>query len=177
MAKFMQILFVAFLAIALVSAEPKRFQGKRRFLARQEVAEEAVTPYPSADELKPEVPFNEAEAAEEQTPNQPDEVYGPPEQDVPVETDDVVPTEDEEAVAVAEEEEAVAAEEAAAEEAAAEEAAVEEEEAVESARLTARRAGARKSAARPAKLRKAAPARLQLQRQFVPQPIFYYITQ
>ncbi|XP_061390766.1 fibrous sheath CABYR-binding protein-like [Musca vetustissima] len=166
MAKFMQILFVAFLAIALVSAEPKRFQGRRRFLARQEVAEEAVTPYPSADELKPEVPFNEAEAPEEQTPNQPDEVYGPPEQDVPAETDDVVPVEEEEAVDVAEEEEAVAAEEA-----------VAEEEAVESARFTARRAGARRVAARPAKLRKAAPARLQLQRQFVAQPVFYYVAQ
>ncbi|XP_005177257.1 titin-like [Musca domestica] len=172
MAKFMQILFVAFLAIALVSAEAprRRFQGRRnRFLARQEVAEEAVTPYPSADELKPEVPFNEAEAPEQITPNQPDEVYGPPEQDLPAETEDVVPTaeEEEEAVAVAEEEEAIAAEEAAAE----------EEEAVESARLTARRAGARKSAVRAAKLRKAAPARLQLQRQFVPQPIFYYVSQ
>ncbi|XP_073842465.1 uncharacterized protein [Musca autumnalis] len=172
MAKFMQILFVAFLAFALVAAEPKRFQARRnRFLARQEVAEEAVTPYPSADELKPEVPFNEAEApveevpveetpVEEETPNQPDEVYGPPE------TDEVVPVvEEEDAVAVAEEE-AVAAEEAAA-----------EEEAVESARLTARRAGARKSAVRAAKLRKAAPARLQRQRQFVAQPVFYYITQ
>ncbi|XP_061390772.1 uncharacterized protein LOC133326114 [Musca vetustissima] len=158
MAKFMQILFVAFLAIALVSAEAprRRFQGRRRFLARQEVAEEAVTPYPSADELKPEVPFNEAEAPEEQTPNQPDEVYGPPEQDLPAETDDIVPVE--------EEEEAVAAEEAAA-----------EEEAVESARFTARRAGARRVAARPAKLRKAAPARLQ--RQFVRQPVFFYVAQ
>ncbi|XP_073842466.1 uncharacterized protein [Musca autumnalis] len=171
MAKFMQILFVAFLAFALVAAEPKRFQGRRnRFLARQEVAEEAVTPYPSADELKPEVPFNEAEAPVEETPveetpveetpNQPDEVYGPPE------TDEVVPVaEEEEAVAVAEEE-AVAAEEAAA-----------EEEAVESARLTARRAAARKSAVRAAKLRKAAPARLQRQRQFVAQPVFYYVAQ
>ncbi|XP_005177252.1 titin-like [Musca domestica] len=172
MAKFMQILFVAFLAIALVSAEAprRRFQGRRnRFLARQEVAEEAVTPYPSADELKPEVPFNEAEAPEQITPNQPDEVYGPPEQDLPAETDDIVPTaeeEEEEAVAVAEEEEAVAAEEAAA---------AEEEEAVESARLTARRAGARRFAARPAKLRKAAPARLQ--RPFVAQPVFFYVAQ
>ncbi|XP_005177256.1 uncharacterized protein LOC101888174 [Musca domestica] len=165
MAKFMQILFVAFLAIALVSAEAprRRFQARRnRFLARQEVAEEAVTPYPSADELKPEVPFNEAEAPEQITPNQPDEVYGPPELDLPAETDDIAPTaeEEEEAVAVAEEEEAVAV-----------------AEAVESARLTARRAGARKSAVRPAKLRKAAPARLQLQRQFVAQPVYFYVAQ
>lgn len=168
MAKFMQILCIAFLAVALCSAEParnSRFQGRRnRFLARQEVEAEpeAVTPYPSADELKPEVPFDEAIAPEEQTPNQPDEVYGPPEQDIPAETDDVVPVEEE--VVATEEEEAIAEEEAA----------VAEEEAL--ARLIARRGAFRRSA-RPAKLRKAAPARLQLQRQFVPQPVFYYVAQ
>lgn len=176
MAKFMQILFVAFLAVALCSAEParnSRFQGRRnRFLARQEVEAEpaAVTPYPSADELKPEVPFDEAVAPEEQTPNQPDEVYGPPEQDLPAETDDIVPVEEEEVAAV-EDEEAIAVAE---EESVAEEEAVAEEEVP--ARLTARRGALRKSA-RPAKLRKAAPARLQLQRQFVAQPVFYYVAQ
>ncbi|XP_075160484.1 uncharacterized protein LOC142233443 [Haematobia irritans] len=173
MAKFMQILFVSCLVFALCSAEIPRSRTSRvhvnrrnRFLARQEVAEEpaAVTPYPSADELKPEVPFDEAVAAEEQTPNQPDEVYGPPEQDVP--SNDVAPVEDEAATigedeetpAVADEEEAVAQEEV-------------------SSRLVSRRGTVRKSSVRPAKLRKAAPARLQLQRQFVPQPVFYYVAQ
>ncbi|XP_065362242.1 uncharacterized protein LOC135955806 [Calliphora vicina] len=153
MAKFVQILFVALLAVALCSAEAprsrtSRFQARRnRFLARQEAAEPAaVTPYPTADELKPEVPFDEAVAAEEQ---QPDEVYGPPEEEA------------EEEQAVAEEEEQVAVEEEAA-----------------PARLTARRtSSARRSSVRPAKLRKAAPARLQLQPQFVPQPLFYYVAQ
>ncbi|XP_013104093.1 fibrous sheath CABYR-binding protein [Stomoxys calcitrans] len=169
MAKFMQILLVACLAFALCSAEAPRSRGARfqpvrrnRFLARQEVAEEpaAVTPYPSADELKPEVPFEEAAAADEQPANQPDEVYGPPEQDAPAAgTDDVdVPAEDE---AVAAEEETVAA----------------EEETVASSRLTARRGAVRKSSVRSAKLRKAAPARLQLQRQVAAQPVFYYVAQ
>lgn len=173
MAKFVQILFVALLAVALCSAEAprsrtSRFQAKRnRFLARQEAAEPAaVTPYPTADELKPEVPFDEAAAAEEQQPNQPDEVYGPPEEEAPVETDDVAVVEEEQAAA--EEEVAVAAEE---------EQVVAEEEAAP-ARLTARRTSSvRRSSVRPAKLRKAAPARLQLQPQFVPQPIFYYVAQ
>ncbi|XP_005177164.1 fibrous sheath CABYR-binding protein [Musca domestica] len=159
MAKFVQILFVAFLAIALCSAEAPRsrnarFQAKRtRFLARQEVAAEpdVVTPYPSADELKPEVPFDEAAASTpeeaEQAPNQPDEVYGPPEQDAPASTDDVAPAE-----AEVEAEAPVAEEEAAAAPAAEEEA---------PARLTSRR----KVAARPAKLRKAVPARFQAKRQ------------
>ncbi|XP_061390771.1 myb-like protein V [Musca vetustissima] len=191
MAKFMQILFVAFLVIALVAAQPKRFQGRRNRLARQEL-EEPVTPYPSADELKPEVPFDEAVAAEEQTPftpvsaegetpltpvapegetpftpvvNEeetpytPDEVYGPPEEDeAVVDTQDVV-----------------------------EEEYVPTEEEIASARLTSRRGAVRKAAvrpaklrkvaARPAKLRKAVPARLQVQPQYVPQPIFYYISQ
>ncbi|XP_061390770.1 uncharacterized protein LOC133326112 [Musca vetustissima] len=182
MPKFMQILLVAFLALGLVAAEPKRFQGRRnRFLARQEV-EEPVTPYPTADELKPEVPFDEAVAAEGQTtftpvaaegetpftpvaaegetPYTPDEVYGPPEEDeAVVDTQDVV-----------------------------EEEYVPTEEEIASARLTSRRGAVRKAAvrpaklrkpihARPAKLRKAAPARLQVQPHYVPQPIFYYISQ
>lgn len=89
MAKFMQILFIASLAFAVCSAEAarnSRFHGRRtRFLARQEV--EDVTPYPTADELRPQVPFDEAIAAGEITPNQPadqpepaafqpDEIYG-----------------------------------------------------------------------------------------------------
>lgn len=45
------------------------------------------------------------------------------------------------------------------------------------ARLTARRVAFRKGAVHSAKLRKAAPVRLQLQRQFVPQTFFYYIPQ
>ncbi|XP_073841612.1 uncharacterized protein [Musca autumnalis] len=153
MAKFMQILFVAFLAVALVAAEPKRHQGRRnRFLARQEV-EEPITPYPSADELKPEVPFDESVAAEgqipftsvaaegettvfteEETPFIPDEVYGPPEEEeFPVTQQDFAPV-DEDNVVVSEEE-------------------------LIPARLLARRAGARKIAARPAKLRKPLRAR------------------
>lgn len=174
MAKFMQIIFVALFVVAMCSAEAprsrtSRYQAKRnRFLARQEAEEPAaVTPYPSADELKPEVPFDEAAAAEEQ-PNQPDEVYGPPEEEAPVDTDDIATTADETPVA-AEDEAAPAAEE---------EPAVAEEEEPTPARLTARRtASVRKSSVRPAKLRKAAPARLQLQPQFVPQPLFYYVAQ
>ncbi|XP_067644156.1 uncharacterized protein [Eurosta solidaginis] len=61
-----------------------RYQSAR-YLARQEVAADAapeapaVTPYPSADELKPAVPFDEAAP----TSNIPDEVYGPPEAHTP----------------------------------------------------------------------------------------------
>lgn len=172
MAKFMQIIFVALLVVALCCAEAprsrtSRFQAKRnRFLARQEAEEPAVvTPYPSADELKPEVPFDEAAAAEEQ-PNQPDEVYGPPEEETPVETDDIATAADEEP-AVDEEEAAPAVEE---------ESAAPEQEEPAPARLTARRTtSVRRSSVRPAKLRKAAPARLQLQPKFVPQPLFYYV--
>ncbi|XP_065362414.1 fibrous sheath CABYR-binding protein-like [Calliphora vicina] len=172
MAKFMEILFVALLAVALCSAEAprsrtSRFQARRnRFLARQEAAEPAaVTPYPTADELKPEVPFDEAVATEEQ---QPDEVYGPPEEEAPVETDDVAAAEEEQAVA--DEEQAVAEEE--------EQPVGAEEEEAAPARLTARRtSSARRSSVRPAKLRKSDPARLQLQPQLVPQPLFYYVAQ
>ncbi|XP_059216841.1 uncharacterized protein LOC131994241 [Stomoxys calcitrans] len=161
MAKLMQILFVTCLAFALCSAEAPRSRSSRlqlvrrnRFFARQEVAAEdaAVTPYPLADELKPEVPFDEAVASDPIVPNQPDEVYGPPEQDNVVLVDEEVAATEEEA-AIAAEEEAIA-----------------QEEAIATARLIARRGGVR-----PAKLRKAAPARLQLQRQFAAQPVFYYV--
>lgn len=51
---------------------PLRFQAKRK-LARQEAEEEeAVTPYPTAQELKPSIAFEEG--------NKPDEVYGPPDE-------------------------------------------------------------------------------------------------
>ncbi|XP_036327314.1 uncharacterized protein LOC118739921 [Rhagoletis pomonella] len=72
------------LAIALAIAEPprflsrpNRFQQRRQFLARQQSVPAAPQPefaaYPSADELKPENPFQ----AEEET-IEPDLVYGPP---------------------------------------------------------------------------------------------------
>lgn len=78
-------LFILVLAIVACSAEPARYHQRlaanklqhlrqraavqqKRVSARQE----AVTPYPTADELKPEVPFEEG--------NQPDEVYGPPDE-------------------------------------------------------------------------------------------------
>ncbi|XP_017841304.1 uncharacterized protein LOC108599035 [Drosophila busckii] len=85
--------------------QQRLFRTRSRTFARQEVApadaEAAVTPYPSADELKPEVPFDEAAAAEP-TPDavygppefMPDEVYGPPDaagNDLPAAAD--VPTE------------------------------------------------------------------------------------
>ncbi|XP_037939045.1 uncharacterized protein LOC119672141 [Teleopsis dalmanni] len=100
MAKILCILFVALVfAVALNEAEPQRARSSRitrprtRYLARQEAAADAaaVTPYPSADELKPDVPFDEAAAPPavqtpdevygppETTYNAPDEVYGPPE--------------------------------------------------------------------------------------------------
>ncbi|XP_037807787.1 fibrous sheath CABYR-binding protein [Lucilia sericata] len=86
MAQFKKIsLIILVLAIVACSAEPARYRQRlaakklqplrqrpavpqKRVLARQE----AVTPYPTADELKPEVPFEEG--------NQPDEVYGPPDE-------------------------------------------------------------------------------------------------
>ncbi|XP_054736182.1 translation initiation factor IF-2-like [Anastrepha obliqua] len=90
---------LAFIAcIAISEAEPQqrgqrvyyrpaaaRYQRPRtRYLARQEEADAvpeapAVTPYPSADELKPAVPFDEGSPAT----NIPDEVYGPPEANQP----------------------------------------------------------------------------------------------
>ncbi|XP_054736064.1 uncharacterized protein LOC129243037 [Anastrepha obliqua] len=74
MTRFFQILFVACLAVGLCAAEAPRYRSRSgrlqlskqrsRFLARQEAAEEAgVTPYPSAKELIPEIPFDEAAAA------------------------------------------------------------------------------------------------------------------
>ncbi|XP_016999386.1 uncharacterized protein [Drosophila takahashii] len=104
MAKFQVILVVAALSLLAASeAQQQRYsqrlsRGRSRYSARQELAPadggdpDAVTPYPSADELKPEVPFDEAAApsAAEPTPdavygppdaapnNAPDEVYGPP---------------------------------------------------------------------------------------------------
>lgn len=47
-------------------------QRSKTFQKRVSARQEAVTPYPTADELKPEVPFEEG--------NQPDEVYGPPDE-------------------------------------------------------------------------------------------------
>ncbi|XP_067645113.1 uncharacterized protein [Eurosta solidaginis] len=70
MSAFFQILFVACLAMVLCNAEAPRYRSRNarlqrnRFLARQEVADAAgVTPYPSAKELIPDVPFDEAAAA------------------------------------------------------------------------------------------------------------------
>ncbi|XP_018785347.1 PREDICTED: uncharacterized protein LOC108966763 [Bactrocera latifrons] len=102
MAKFQIVVLCAVLAfiacIASTEAEPQqrgqrvyyrpaaaRYQRPRtRYLARQEEADAApeapaVTPYPSADELKPAVPFDEGAPAT----NIPDEVYGPPEANQP----------------------------------------------------------------------------------------------
>ncbi|XP_011205698.2 uncharacterized protein LOC105227859 [Bactrocera dorsalis] len=102
MAKFQIVALCAVLAfiacIASIEAEPQqrgqrvyyrpaaaRYQRPRtRYLARQEEADAApeapaVTPYPSADELKPAVPFDEGAPAT----NIPDEVYGPPEANQP----------------------------------------------------------------------------------------------
>lgn len=95
MAKFQFALVLLVVAFAVLGCEAKRPKGRpvrliqrNRKLARQE-AEEPVTPYPSADELKPEVPFEESfpadvPAAEDEvvpagTDPIPDEVYGPPE--------------------------------------------------------------------------------------------------
>lgn len=105
MAKFQVILVIAVCLVAIGEAQQRQraaqrlTRGRSRYLARQELASPAdvdaaaVTPYPSADELKPEVPFDEAApSAAEPTPdavygppdaapapnNVPDEVYGPP---------------------------------------------------------------------------------------------------
>ncbi|XP_014099331.2 uncharacterized protein [Bactrocera oleae] len=102
MAKFQIFVLCAVLAfiacIVSIEAEPQqrgqrvyyrpaaaRYQRPRtRYLARQVEADAApeapaVTPYPSADELKPAVPFDEGAPAT----NIPDEVYGPPEANQP----------------------------------------------------------------------------------------------
>ncbi|XP_005177259.1 uncharacterized protein LOC101888691 [Musca domestica] len=67
--------------------QPLRLAPKRKF-ARQE---EPVTPYPTAEELKPEVAFEEGNVPDE-VYGPPDEVYGPPEADVS--SPDVLPSED-----------------------------------------------------------------------------------
>ena len=77
------LLLLALLSLACLSESAQlrrsqRLSQRARYFARQQLATDddgivdVVTPYPSADELKPEVPF-------EETPT-PDEVYGPPEQ-------------------------------------------------------------------------------------------------
>ncbi|GBP00496.1 hypothetical protein EVAR_68349_1 [Eumeta japonica] len=101
------------LLAALCSCDAQRQKGRsgisqrRRQFARQQV-EEPITPYPSADELKPEVPFEESIPADEPSIAQeepasvdetavgvvnepiPDEVYGPPEVAVLYNTPDEV---------------------------------------------------------------------------------------
>lgn len=86
MAQFIKIsLILLIVAIVVCSAEPARYRQrlaarklqplKQRPVVQQKrvsARQEAVTPYPTADELKPEVPFEEG--------NQPDEVYGPPDE-------------------------------------------------------------------------------------------------
>ncbi|XP_075163547.1 uncharacterized protein LOC142236173 [Haematobia irritans] len=96
MAKFLFAIVLVVIACGLFSCEAQKIRGRpvrliqrNRQLARQEV-EVPVTPYPSADELKPEVPFEETAPTDEvavveeaETPEAsepiPDEVYGPPE--------------------------------------------------------------------------------------------------
>ncbi|XP_065360382.1 uncharacterized protein LOC135954230 [Calliphora vicina] len=116
MAKFQFALVLLLVVLAVFSCEaqrqrvrPGRLQRNRQ-LARQEV-EEPITPYPSADELKPEIPFDEAvpapadesavaeeedvfavDEAAEGAANEPipDEVYGPPEVAILYKTPDEV---------------------------------------------------------------------------------------
>ncbi|XP_049313094.1 cyclic nucleotide-gated cation channel beta-1-like [Bactrocera dorsalis] len=196
MARFLQILLVASLAFALCAAEAPRFRARNgrlqlskqrsRFLARQEAAEEAgVTPYPSAKELIPEIPFDEAAAAA--APEVPVEPEAPaaPEGNINVSVNVDLPAEQPPAEEEADEpaladdaegehepdliygppeaedvpvvNEVTPVEEIEATIAEEEEEQAAAEEAIESARLTfGRRINARKSA-RPAKLR--APAR------------------
>ncbi|XP_036327321.1 uncharacterized protein LOC118739927 [Rhagoletis pomonella] len=199
MSRFFQILLVACLAVALCAAEAPRYRSRNgrlqlskqhsRFLARQEVAEEAgVTPYPSAKELIPEIPFDEAAAAAAAP-----EVPVAPDADVNVSVNVDLPAEQQPAD---DEEEAVDAtvaddaegehepdliygppeaedvpafneitpveeiEATIAEEEEQAEAAEAAEEEIQSARLTSgRRFNVRKSSARPAKLRAPASAR------------------
>ncbi|BFF96650.1 uncharacterized protein DMAD_05241 [Drosophila madeirensis] len=91
MAKFQALLLLIAIALSLLSlseAQRQRYsqrlsRGRSRYSARQELVPvdagdvDAVTPYPSADELKPEVPFDEAAAPAAVDPT-PDAVYGPP---------------------------------------------------------------------------------------------------
>lgn len=81
MAKLQVILIAAALSLLAVSqAQQQRYsqrlsRGRSRYSARQELAPadaadpDAVTPYPSADELKPEVPFDEAAAPRPPSPH------------------------------------------------------------------------------------------------------------
>lgn len=118
MAKF-QFAFVLLLVIlAVLSCDGQKQRGRsarllrNRKLARQEVAEEPITPYPSADELKPEIPFDETVSADEPAVVEeeeeekvistdeiaegaanepiPDEVYGPPEVSILYNTPDEI---------------------------------------------------------------------------------------
>ncbi|XP_013104092.1 uncharacterized protein LOC106084735 [Stomoxys calcitrans] len=98
MAKYQFAIALLLVALAIISCEaqktrprPVRLIQRNRQLARQEV-DIPVTPYPSADELKPDIPFEETaptddvpvveEVAPEASEPVPDEVYGPP--DTPV---------------------------------------------------------------------------------------------
>ncbi|XP_069967553.1 uncharacterized protein CG45076-like [Bactrocera oleae] len=199
MSRFFQVLLVACLAYALCAAEAPRYRVRNgrmqlskqrsRFLARQEVAEEAaVTPYPSAKELIPEIPFDEAAAAA--APEVPVEPEAPaaPEGDINVSVNVDLPAEQEPAQEEADESafaddaedehepdliygppeaedvpvvnEIIPVDEIEATIAEEEEAQAAAEEAIQPERLTfGRRLNARKSA-RPAKLRAAARARV-----------------
>lgn len=89
MVKFQVLLAIAVCLLAIGEAQQqvqrqrssqRLSRGRSRYSARQELAADAdaaVTPYPSADELKPEVPFDEAAAPAAVEPT-PDAVYGPP---------------------------------------------------------------------------------------------------
>lgn len=109
MAKFQFAFIVLLVTLAVFGCEAQKQKSRpgSQKLARQEV-DAPVTPYPTADELKPEVPFEESVPAEEPTVvdevfpegsetipddfiitpevaivlNALDEVYGPPEIDV-----------------------------------------------------------------------------------------------
>ena len=112
--QFVFVLFVVILTIYTCSGQKQRARPARllrnRHLARQEVEEEPITPYPSADELKPVIPFDETVSADEPaiveedekvipvdeiaegTASEPipDEVYGPPEESILYNTPDEV---------------------------------------------------------------------------------------
>ncbi|XP_022208131.2 uncharacterized protein LOC111064686 [Drosophila obscura] len=68
-AKNVCALLVLMLALGLIGAQPAR-TGKR--LEKQQ----AAAPYPTAEELKPETPFEEG--VPDQTYGPPDQTYGPP---------------------------------------------------------------------------------------------------
>ncbi|XP_075161045.1 uncharacterized protein LOC142233865 [Haematobia irritans] len=71
--------------------QPLRLQPRHK-LARQEL-DEAVTPYPTAEELKPEVVFEEGNKPDE-IYGPPDAVYGPPETEAAPSTTDQLPSEE-----------------------------------------------------------------------------------